>query len=289
MLVLALAVLCSLGVVVLFKLAERRDLDRMALLTVNYAAAAVLAAAFGYAGRGASWSIELISLGVVQGGLFVVGFWLLSRSIRAVGIGVAAGVMRLSVVVPVLASWMIWSEVPSKFQGVGLALAGGAFFLIARPGETPGPTDARAATPSWPAPLLLVLLFVVGGAADTLNKAFAEGFSDSLQPFFLLLVFGVAFGVGCVATVVTSLRAERWPSRNVVVWGLALGALNYGSVDFLLQAVRKLSGPFVFPANNVLIVVGAAVLGRALWEEPLSFANWVGLGVAAVALVLLRM
>ncbi|HEX8298484.1 MAG TPA: hypothetical protein VF594_04920, partial [Rubricoccaceae bacterium] len=42
---LFLAVACSLGIATIFKLAERRDLDRTALLAVNYAAAAVRAVA----------------------------------------------------------------------------------------------------------------------------------------------------------------------------------------------------------------------------------------------------
>ena len=136
MLFLALAVSCSLGIAVVFKLAERRDLDRTALLTVNYLAAAVLAVGL----QGAepiALSGGLVALGVWQGVLFIAGFWLFSLAIREAGMGLAAGVMRLSVVVPFLASWAIWDEVPTALQVVGLGLAGAAFFLVARPAAEP--------------------------------------------------------------------------------------------------------------------------------------------------------
>ena len=65
--------------------------------------------------------------------------------------------------------------------------------------------------------------------------------------------------------------------------------INYGSADFLLRAVAVLSGPVVFPANSVAIVLGAALLGWVIWKERLSRANLVGLGLAIVALACLTL
>ena len=70
---------------------------------------------------------------------------------------------------------------------------------------------------------------------------------------------------------------------------MLLGIVNYGSVEFLLRAIRQLSGPFVFPANHIALVIGAALLGVYVWGEHLSRLNWIGLALAAVALVLLNL
>lgn len=308
MLFLALAVACSLGIAMLFKVAERRDLDRTALLTVNYAAGAVLAAALQGVGRAEGLDAGLVGLGVAQGVLFIAGFWLFARAIREAGMGLAAGVMRLSVVVPVLASWQIWGEAPSGAQLGGLALAGGAFFLIARPAaQAPGKlgpsaeaalAEAALAGRASPRPaaamgrggavLLLGLLFLTGGLVDVLHKAFATGYAETVSPsLFLLFVFGVAFAIGAVVVGWTGARTGRWPGHAEIGWGAVLGVINYGSADFLLRAVEQLSGPFVFPANSVAIVFGAAILGRLIWGEQLSRANVGGLALAALALVLL--
>ena len=303
MLFLLLAVACSLGIAVIFKLAERRDYDRTALLTVNYAAAAVLALVLVGAEPPGALDAGLVLLGIAEGVLFIVGFWLFSLAIREAGMGIAAGVMRLSVVVPVLVSWAVWREVPTALQLVGLALGGVAFFLIARPaaeapgklgppadadGAADGPADGTADGTSGAAVLVLAALFVCGGLVDVCLKAFDTGYGDAVPAStFLLFVFGVAFALGLAVVLRQGLSGGGWPSRAVVVWGVVLGVVNYGSADFILRAVSSLSGPVVFPVNSVSIVLGAALIGRFVWGERFTRANVAGLGVAAVALACL--
>lgn len=299
MVFLALAVACSLSIAVLFKLAERRDFDRTALLTVNYAAAAALAVALQGVAPAEGITTGLVALGVGQGVLFIGGFWLFSLAIRRAGMGLAAGVMRLSVVVPFVASWLVWGETPGTLQLVGLALAGAAFFLVARPAAEPpgklGPPASGADTGGPEADagaggtvVLLGLLFLSGGLVDVNMKAFQETFAEAVPiSTFLLFVFGVAFVVGAAAVVVTGLRTGRWPRGAVLGWGVGLGLVNYGSAEFLLRALERVPGPVAFPANSVGIVFGAALLGRAVWRERLSRANLAGLALAGLALVLL--
>lgn len=290
---LLLAIACSIGIATLFKIAERRDFDRTALLTVNYAAGAVLAAVLQGVGRADGLDAPLVALGVAQGVLFIGGFWLFSLAIRHAGMGLAAGVMRLSVVVPVVAAALVWGEAVTAAQVAGLLLAGAAFFLVARPADAPRDPEAVASAPPPRAAGrfgLLAALFLAGGLVDVLNKTFAERYAGAVpESLFLLFVFGVAFAVGAAAVVATGVRTGRWPSREVVGWGVVLGLINYGSADFFLRSIAWAAGraAFVFPANSVSIVVGAALIGRFAFGERLTRANVAGLALAAVALVLL--
>ena len=128
----------------------------------------------------------------------------------------------------------------------------------------------------------------MGGLVDVAFKTFGEVFAaDNSRSLFLLFVFSVACLTGLVAVVGQGVRAKAWPSRAAIGWGVFLGVVNYGSADFLLRAIAELRGPFVFPANSIAIVMGAAVLGIVVWGERLSRANWMGIGLAAAALVLL--
>jgi drug/metabolite transporter (DMT)-like permease len=302
MLYLALAVTCSLAIAVIFKISEHRGLDRVALLTVNYAVAfavagGLLAGGYGAVGEGLALSPRLLALGVLTGALFIGGFVLFAYAIRVAGISLATGVMRLSVALPFLASWFVWGEVPSAAQIVGLAVAGMAFFLIARRGA---PASAAhvvgAATPSGGdedrlrVAGVLALLFLAGGTVDVAMKTFDETFAaTNSRALFLLMVFGVAFAIGLVLVVARGLRSGAWPRGATVAWGVGLGVVNYGSAEFILQAIARLSGPFVFPVNNIALVIGAALVGVFVWGERLSTANKLGLGLAALALVLLGM
>ena len=297
---LCLAVACSLGIATLFKLAERRDLDRTALLAANYAAAAALAVGLDGAAATAMPTGAAV-LGAVEGVLYIGGFWLFARAIREAGIGLAASAMRLSVVVPVVAAWAVWGEAPTPVQGAGLALAALAFVLVARPAGAPqavpgaAPSVAPdAATTRRPAgaAVLLGALFVVGGLVDVGMKAFQAGYGEAARvpvppSAFLLVVFGVAFAVGGVAVVWSGVRTGRWPGPAVAAWGAGLGVLNYASADFLLRALDIVPAPVAFPLNNVAIVLGAAGLGRVVWGERLSRANLAGLALAAAAVALL--
>ncbi len=302
MIYLALAVACSLAIATIFKYSERRGLDRMALLTVNYlvafaVAGALLATGVEETAGGLTLHPGLLVLGVGTGALFIAGFGLFAYAIRVAGMSLATGVMRLAVALPFLASWLIWDEVPSTAQGAGLVVAGGAFFLIARR-EAPaseahvaGGGDApEGANDGWRVALVLGLLFLAGGTVDISLKAFDEWFAaTNSRALFLLMIFGVAFLIGCVFVMRRGVQTGVWPRGATVGWGIALGLVNYASVEFLLQAIARLSGPFVFPVNNIAIVLGAALLGVLVWGEQVSRVNRIGLGLAVVALVLMGM
>jgi drug/metabolite transporter (DMT)-like permease len=301
---LALAVACSVAIGMIFKHTGPQDIDRTGLLTVNYAAAVGVAGLLIWGGgremaSGLGLSGPLLVLAGGVGALLIAGFYLLSYATDVAGMSLAVGVMRVSVVIPFLASWGVWGEVPSPAQGAGMALAGVAFFLIARkhrepapvPAGAPGPSpSAAASTVDWHAFGILALTFCSGGAVDVSMKAFEEGFgAANSRVLFLLLAFGVAFLIGAGIVAVRGLRTGRWPTRRAVGWGLLLGVVNYGSLEFILRAIADLPGPFVFPANNIAIMVLSTALGVYGWGERLSRANQVGIALAVLALVLLRL
>jgi len=308
MLNLLFAVACSVTIGVIFKHTGPTDIDRTTLLTVNYAAAvgvASLLIALGgrSVGGGLGLSVPLIGLGVGTGALLIAGFFLLAHATDVAGMSLAIGVMRVSVVVPFLASWLLWNEVPSAAQGIGMVFAGAAFFLIARKERRPEPVPVGAggkrdgsddpaalSTVDWHAFGILALTFCMGGAVDLSMKTFEEVFgSGNSRVLFLLLAFGVAFVIGVVIVGVRALRYGRWPQMRTIGWGILLGVVNYGSLEFILRAIAVLPGPFVFPANNIAIMVLASLLGVYIWGEHLSRANRVGIGLAIVALVMLKL
>lgn len=319
MLFLALAVGCSLAIGMIFKYTGRERMDRITLLTVNYAAAVATAGvllAFGgrTASTGLTWSPSLLGLAIGTGALLIAGFFVLMLATDVAGMSLAIGVMRVSVVIPFLASWIVWSETPTIAQGAGMLVAAASFFLIAHrpseplpvlagstdPPEVPvsetvsheGPQDtpsASASTSSLKVFGVLALTFLSGGAVDVSMKTFQEGFgAANSRVLFLLLAFGVSFVIGAVIVLVRGLRSGDWPETRTVAWGLGLGVINYGSLEFILRAIERLPGTFVFPANNIAVVVLAAVLGVTVWKETLTRPNRIGLGMAVVALLLLN-
>lgn len=308
MLNLALAVVCSVAIGAIFKHTGATEVDRTALLTVNYATAVGVAGFLMWAGgrstdAGLVLSPGLLALGGSVGVLLIAGFFLLSYATEVAGMSLAVGVMRVSAVIPFLASWWVWHEVPSVAQGGGMGLAACAFFLLAQKQRQAEPVPAGGADvardPSagsvlgrvdWYAFGVLALTFIGGGSVDLSMKAFEEHFgAANSQVLFLLLAFGMAFLIGGGIVGARILRGQPWPSLRTVGWGVVLGVANYGSLEFLLRAVAELPGPFVFPANNIAIMVLSAGIGVFGWREQLTAKNKIGMGCAVVALVLLRL
>jgi len=303
---LAFAVACSVGISMVFKHAGQRQIDRIGLLTINYAAAvAVGGILLGIGGReiekGLTLSPALVGLSLGVGVLLIAGFFVFAAATEDAGMSLATGVMRVSVVIPFVASWLMWNETPSIVQGAGMALAGVSFFLIAQKERRPEPVSVQGGTPGrdgtdpsasidWRAFGLLALTFSAGGAVDLSMKMFEESFgTGNSRVLFLIGAFGASFAVG--AAIVGWQRVHhglKWFEKRTVGWGLVLGLLNYGSLEFLLRAVAVLPGTVVFPANNIGIMVLAAFVGVMFWDERLSRLNLLGIGLAIVALVLLR-
>ncbi len=323
MIYLALAVCCSLTIGMIFKHAGRQQMDRTALLTVNYAAAVGVAGGLlALGGRtlsgGLTADAALVTLAVGTGALLIFGFFVLSLATDVAGMSLAIGVMRVSVVIPFLMSWIIWNEAPSAAQVVGLVLASAAFFLIARrhrPVPSPERATATAAATatgrasassaaashapvadaddgeaSWRVFGVLALVFLSGGAVDVTMKTFEEAFgAQNSRVLFLLLAFGIAFLIGLAVVLWRGVQHGTWPTRTTVGWGVFLGVINYGSLEFILRAIEQLPGTFVFPVNNIAVVLLAALLGVTVWGEQLSRINRIGLGLAVVALLLLNL
>ena len=315
MLYLALAILCSVTIGVLFKYTGQQGIDRVALLTVNYVAAVgvglLLLVSGGSVVEGdLAVSGGMLGLSAFVGVLLIAGFFLLSLATDLAGMSLALGVWRVSVVLPFLASWVIWAEPPSVWQGGGMALAAIAFFMIARQtpavearaeagaataGSASGPV-APVATVAEEAPTVasfgvLLLLFLSSGAIDISLKTFSELYNAAQgeQAFFLLLSFGMAGLVGLVPVLTKGLRTGEWPTTAAYGWGTVLGVVNYGSLEFLLRALGAFPGTVVFPVNHLAIVLLGAVVGVFVFGEHLSRINRWGIALATLALVLLMM
>jgi drug/metabolite transporter (DMT)-like permease len=293
---LVLSICCSLAIAAIFKHNEAREWDRAALLTANYwvatgIAGLVLGSSTGEAVRLGVPETTFWILVLVTGSLFISTYFILAWATNVAGMGLATGVMRVSVVLPVLVSWVLWQERPSPGQMAGLLLASAAFFCIAtrRSGPHVRPSSSAASTSPLAVFCVLFLLFVSGGVVDTCMKVFDEVFAGSYQEtFFLTFVYIVSAAIGTGITGWNYYRRGDRPDTDVFLWGMVLGLCNYGATLFFLRAVARLEAPFVFPANSISIVLGAALIGVYAWGEQLSRLNWIGLGLAAVALALLR-
>lgn len=280
MLFLILSVTCSVLVSVVLKLAPRRDIDIAQAVTWNYLAASMLALVLlkpslhSLGNSHTPWP-ALLGLALLLPGIFLV----LARAVRETGIVRSDAAQRLSLLLSLLAAFVLFGE-----QANGWKLAGLGLGLLAIVGVSARAGDAAATPSSW-----RWLLAVWAGFAliDILLKQVAAAGTPSTAA--LLVSFALAF----VLMLGWQLQrhasgAARLTARNFG-YGLLLGLLNFGNILFYVRAHQALphSPATVFAGMNIGVVCLGALVGVFAFGEKTSRWNRAGLALAVVAIALI--
>ena len=123
MLFLLLSIICSVSVGILLKIAKGYSIDIVQVITVNYAFAIALCY-FSFSpdisviDKNSPWEIY-IPLAILLPSVFLI----LASSIKNMGIVKTDIAQRLSLFIPILASYFIFQEQFSQFKLIGLAVA----------------------------------------------------------------------------------------------------------------------------------------------------------------------
>jgi drug/metabolite transporter (DMT)-like permease len=274
-----LAALCMAALFLLFKIFDKRGIPLLPAIVVNYFVAftcGVLVAAPWNAGDLTPIALPVGALGV----LFITLFYLTGVSTQRAGVAATSVASKMSLVLTVLAAVALHGERPGPmgWTGILLALVG-----VVLSSWASGPPGARGA---WALP---VLLFLGNAAIDiTLNATQRNLLTPSTGPVFATLIFGVA-GILGVVWLLAERNATLLLDPRVLLAGLVLGMINYASLYFIVGALARSGFPAssVFPLMNIGVILFGTAASIALFRERLRAVQWIGIGCAIVALVLI--
>ena len=303
--------LCSILIAHFLKVTGHKGLNVIRVLTVNYAVASVVAfstialAFIGSTGTDVSSpesaslfqahivdgnvllsGISSLILILITGLLFIGNFFLFSRSVTRNGLGISVAAMRLSLLIPVTVSVFIYGEWLGLRQWVAMGAIFVALGLLLPRGQqmpsTRGKKDRGIALTGGA--LLLVLLFVGNGMADTSLKVYESGLAHLFsKEFFMGGVFLTAL---CAGGAVLVKRGELRFEVSEIRLGVMIGVPNLYASIFLMEALERLPGAMVYAMANSLVVVGAAVLGVKRWGDRVTGRQWAGMLLTVGALSL---
>lgn len=279
MLFLSLAVICSVLVSVLLKMAGRRQLDVAQMVTWNYLVAATLTAVVlqppldALRAPHAPW-LSLLALAVVLPSIFLV----LGRAVAVAGIVRSDVAQRLSLLLSVAAAFLFFGQTATPWKLAGLGL--GLLAMVAISLRPRGPVVASSPGGwGW-------LLGVWAGFAvvDVLLKQVALSGTPSMAA--VLASFSVAF--------VLMLALQLWrhfSGRSRLAWrnlgaGALLGLLNGGNILLYVHAHQAMpdSPATVFAGMNIGVVVLGALVGVFAFGEATTKWNRAGLALAVLAI-----
>jgi drug/metabolite transporter (DMT)-like permease len=279
---LTLKVVCSVALAIIVKYSDRRGVNWLGLVRVNYAVAAILAFLLLIARPEVSISKNTLWIALLGGVSYVAALVIWFRAIQDRGIALTVGFTRISVIIPILFSMLVWQEIPRWHQSLGILLGVAALLVT---GRRPASVDRSLSADSRPGrQLLLLLLFMVSGAAALSSKLFQKLCPMQENLHFQVLLFAAAF---VAASVLYYIRRER-TDRASLEWGALLGTVNLGSSVFMVLALGLIAGPLAFPASAAAEVAIIAVLGRVIWKEPLDRWSIAGLILTVTALLLVQ-
>jgi drug/metabolite transporter (DMT)-like permease len=283
MIYVLLSVLCSVLVSVLLKLAKRIGFEVGQAVAWNYAVAAALAmltlrpSLAPLRQPGVPW-LALAGLGVLLPAIFLA----LGASVRHAGIVRSDAAQRLSLLISLLAAFVLFGERLDAMKAAGCVLGLAALAGMVWRGERGGAAGDPAphGMARWGYPLLVFAGF---GVIDILFKRVAAAGvplgASLLAMFALALVVAFAIELG---------RRARFTLRGLL-GGVLLGLCNFGNILFYLRAHRALprDPALVFASMNLGVVALGALVGLWLFRERLSRLNLAALGLALLAVGLL--
>jgi len=282
MLYVLLSICCSVTVSVLLKLAKRYQIDVYQAITWNYSAAILLTWFFL---KPSLTNLNNLTVApyILLGILFPLLFMVIATAVRLTGIVRADVAQRLSLFIPILASFLLFGEQPNIVKIVGIAI--GVMAIIFLIPWRQKQAVRRRSTNSW---FYLLVIFVGMGVIDVLLKQVAKvttvSFGTSLFIIFIL-AFVISL-IGLIYLIATKKTKFSWPH---ILIGWILGVANFGNILFYLKALKALADrpSVVFSTMNIGVIVLGSLVGLLVFREKLSRLNLAGIVLAIVAVVII--
>lgn len=284
MIYLALSILVSSSLFVIFKLFNRFGVNTFNAIVINY----VVACITGLLLYQKTWNITTVVQSpwfagtVFLGGLFIGIFMVMARTSQQIGLSVASVAGKMSLIIPVVFGLVMYGETINPVKIVGIILALTAVYLVSFK-EKSTRLDNRNI-------LLPVMLFVGSGIIDTTLKYLESKYVAQEEfPLYSSSIFAIAALIGITVLLFRFFRKKLTFRPIDLLGGIALGIPNYFSIYFILKALghETMESSVVFSINNVAIVMLTTLLGIALFREKLLPRNWIGVLLAVVSIVLI--
>lgn len=271
-----LSVICSVTVGIFLKVAKRFQLNIFQIITFNYFSALLLTFL--------TYQPELtfkektipytLFLGLAI--LLPIVFLIQAKSIKEVGIVKTDIAQRLSLFIPLTASYFLFNETFSQLKILGFIIGFSAIFFTLN-------KKSESKSDNWVYPLLVLLGF---GIIDILFKKVAV-FKDFSFTTSLFIIFCGAFIISILFLIGKILvQKVKLESKNIL-WGLALGILNFGNILFYLKAHKALSEnpSTVFAGMNMGVIILGSLTGILLFKEKMTKWNYLGILLAIISII----
>ncbi|MEZ5004372.1 MAG: hypothetical protein R2730_15175 [Chitinophagales bacterium] len=294
MIYLALSILCSTIIALMFKAFPKYKIRSFQAIVFNYLVCGTLAFIVTPKVQLSlipHWSGLYLTAGL--GFFFVFLFYLIARTTQLLGVAVSSVAQKLSFIVPVIVGILAFGEDAYILKILGVLLGIIAVFLVSKEVKKPTSEDSNDSSKfifknkSFSLNAILPLaVFAGSGLCDlTINIIQSKHIGELQTSTFTFILFSSAFIAGTIRLWFSKVAIER---KNIFA-GLLLGIPNFGSVYFLVLSLKfsGLESSQVFPINNISIILTSALMAWIIYHEHLLVIQLAGLAIALIAILIL--
>lgn len=275
---LLLTILCSTSIALILKNSDTKKGEPIVLLAGNYLLASIISLMLIFFREDVQFSIHTLFFGLGLGLLFVISFFAFAKAISYAGTGLATTSSRLSVIIPIVFSIIIFKENPSEFQKLGFVFTVITFILFYF-----SISDGHKTGDGFFKYILLIAVLIGIGINDFSMKVFKSWRPEQEEPFFVFFIFISAFVYASIYIAIKRVKI----AKHTALWGLTLGVPNVFSTIFLLSALALLPAILVYPIINVGIIIFTTLLAFIIWKEKLNRWGVLALTSGILAIVFL--
>lgn len=277
---LLLTVLCSTSIALILKYSDTKKGEPIVLLAGNYLVASLIGLTLLILNEEKLFSYQTLFFGAWLGLLFVLSFFAFAKAISYAGTSLATTSSRLSVIIPILLSILIFNELPNELHIIGFLFTVITFVLIyfsVKGNHKDGEGVLKY--------FFLIAVFVGIGINDFAMKVFKSWRPVQEEPFFVFFIFSSAFVYSSIYIITRKIKINR----QTALWGLVLGIPNVFSTVFLLGALALLPAILVYPLMNVGIILFTTLLAFLIWKEKLNRRGIFALASGLLAILFLSL
>lgn len=274
---LILAILSSALISIIMRASEKYITNKMAMFMSNYAICIALSAAFmNWKNVSVGLGTFALGLGVISGILYLVNFIFLKYNMQHNGIVLSSTFMKLGVLIPTVMAVVVFHEMPSLAQVIGIGISIVAIIMIHFEKEALQESNKKI----W-----LLLLLVLSGITDSMANIYEKVGTAEGKDGYLLITFFTAFALASFFVC----RDKNKITRKDLFFGLLIGIPNYFSARFLLLALGSVDAVLAYPMYSVATIIVITLAGAFAFHEQISRKKAIALGLIVMAVCLLNM
>ena len=278
MILLILAICTSFTFGQMWKWSQRQGCHAVLVVTVNYLVVALLIGVYLLAqGGGIELTPMAWKVGMVTGCTFIAAMCLMTWALTISDVATILTAFRLSIVVPIIASVVLWQEEVTSTQLVGVTLALSALLLMS------GGARAIDGSTLFRHGVLAIAVRAMQGVSHTSARWVHHAGLDDQHLEVLLVTAATAASLGIVTLCVLR-RPVNWPSLRM---GIGIGVFNVFALVVFLAALERFQSAQFFPISGCAIVIMDNIFSHVVWRERLSQLTVVGVVVGAASMLLL--